>query len=82
VRYVYRSLEDAKTRGLVQDEVLQELQTNVWGFDLNPFATFISHFQLMWAMLRFKPSVESPNIHVYNLNSLLREADLIPYFWN
>mgnify|MGYP005843973487 CR=1 FL=1 len=77
VRYVHRCLEDAKRRGLSQDEVLQELQTNVWGFDLNPFAAFISHFQLMWAMVRFKPSAEPPNIHVYNLNSLLRDADLV-----
>lgn len=77
VRYVHRCLEDAKRRGLSQDEVLQELQTNVWGFDLNPFAAFISHFQLMWAMVRFKPLGEPPNIHVYNLNSLLRDADLV-----
>ncbi|MCL1466286.1 HsdM family class I SAM-dependent methyltransferase [Argonema galeatum] len=78
VRYVHRCLEDAKTRGLSQDEVLQELQTNVWGFDLNPFAAFISHFQLMWAMLRFKPVTEPPNINVYNINSLLKDADLVP----
>ncbi|HEY9876649.1 MAG TPA: N-6 DNA methylase [Candidatus Obscuribacterales bacterium] len=77
VRYVHRCLEDAKLRGLSQDEVLQELQTNVWGFDLNPFAAFISHFQLMWAMVRFKPSAEPPKIQVYNLNSLLRDADLV-----
>jgi hypothetical protein len=78
VRYVHRCLEDAKRRGLSQDEVLQELQTNVWGFDLNPFAAFISHFQLMWAMVRFKPSADPPKIQVYNLNSLLRDADLVP----
>ncbi|MFB2834608.1 class I SAM-dependent DNA methyltransferase [Floridanema evergladense] len=78
VRYVHRCLEDAKTRGLSPDDVLPELQTNVWGFDLNPFAAFISHFQLMWALLRFKPVTEPPQIHVYNLNSLLKDADLIP----
>ena len=81
VRYVHRCLQDAKTRGLDADAVLQELQTTVWGFDLNPFAAFISHFQLMWALVRFKPStnpVNVPQIHVYNLNSLLRESDLVP----
>lgn len=78
VRYVHRCLEDAKTRGLSPDDILPELQTNVWGFDLNPFAAFISHFQLMWALLRFKPVTEPPQIHVYNLNSLLKDADLIP----
>jgi len=81
VRYIHRCLEDAKTRGLDPDTVLQELQATVWGFDLNPFAAFISHFQLMWALVRFKPStnpVDIPNIHIYNLNSLLRESDLVP----
>jgi len=80
VRYMHRCLEDAKTRGLDADAVLQELQTTVWGFDLNPFAAFISHFQLMWALVRFKPSTnptDIPKIHVYNLNSLLQESDLV-----
>ncbi|MGI0485431.1 HsdM family class I SAM-dependent methyltransferase [Pantanalinema rosaneae CENA516] len=81
VRYIHRCLEDAKTRGLDSDAVLQELQASVWGFDLNPFAAFISHFQLMWALVRFKPStnpVDVPKIHIYNINSLLRESDLVP----
>lgn len=78
VRYVHRCLEDAKARDLAVDDVLQELQTNVWGFDLNPFAAFISHFQLMWAMLRFKPTTVPPQVRVYNLNSLLRDDDLLP----
>ena len=80
VRYVHRCLEDAKARGLDPDAVLQELQATVWGFDLNPFAAFISHFQLMWALVRFKPSTnptDIPKIHVYNLNSLLQESDLV-----
>ncbi len=80
VRYIHRCLEDAKTRGLDPDAVLQELQATVWGFDLNPFAAFISHFQLMWALVRFKPSTKPadiPKIHIYNLNSLLRESDLV-----
>ena len=82
VRYVHRCLKDAKTRGLDADAILQELQDTVWGFDLNPFAAFISHFQLMWALVRFKPSnkpSEIPKIHIYNLNSLLKDDDLIPF---
>ncbi|XGV87349.1 MAG: N-6 DNA methylase [Limnothrix sp. BL-A-16] len=81
VRYIHRCLKDAKTRGLDSDAVSQELQATVWGFDLNPFAAFISHFQLMWALVRFKPSTtpaDIPKIHIYNLNSLLRESDLVP----
>ncbi|MCY7284467.1 MAG: N-6 DNA methylase, partial [Cyanobacteria bacterium CAN_BIN43] len=82
VRYVHRCLKDAKTRGLDADAILQELQDTVWGFDLNPFAAFISHFQLMWALVRFKPSnkpSEIPKIHIYNLNSLLKDDDLIHF---
>lgn len=79
VRYVHRCLQDAEARGLDPDLVLQELQNTVWGFDINPFAAFISHFQLMWAMIRFFPSTQAPNIHVYNLNSLLKDADLVPF---
>ncbi|AFZ43041.1 N-6 DNA methylase [Halothece sp. PCC 7418] len=78
VRYVHRCLEDARSRGLDQDVVLQELQEMVWGFDLNPFAAFISHFQILWAFLRFQPTKKPPTIQVYNLNSLLRDADLVP----
>jgi len=80
VRYIHRCLEDAKARGLDTDTVLQELQNSVWGFDLNPFAAFISHFQLMWALVRYKRSAEPgdvPKIHIYNINSLLRELDLV-----
>jgi len=80
VRYVHRCLEDAKARGLNMDMVLPELQATVWGFDLNPFAAFISHFQLMWALVRCQPSAQPisvPKIHIYNVNSLLRDADLV-----
>lgn len=82
VRYVHHRLEDFRRRGLNVDMVLQELQGNVWGFDLNPFAAFISHFQLMWALIRFKPSNQSadiPKIHIHNLNSLIKDDDLVPF---
>ena len=80
VRYMHRCLEDAKTRGLDPDAVLQELQATVWGFDLNPFAAFISHFQLMWALVRFKPSTnpaDIPKIHIYP-----RNLDNLPWIRN
>ncbi|AFZ52081.1 hypothetical protein [Dactylococcopsis salina] len=69
MRYVHRCLEDAKQRGLDQNEVLEDLKQTVWGFDLNPFAAFISHFQLTWAFLRYQPKNQPPLIHVHNLNS-------------
>ena len=77
VRYVHRVLDDAKKRGLESDDIFKELQDNVWGFDLNPFAAFISHFQLTWALLRYKQQTMPPTIHVYNLNSVLKDADLV-----
>lgn len=77
VRYVHRCLSDAKDRGLAPEEVCDSLQINVWGFDLNPFAAFISHFQLMWAMVRQLKVAKPPKIHVYNLNSLLRDDYLM-----
>jgi hypothetical protein len=77
VRYVHRVLDDAKIRGLESDDIFKELQNNVWGFDLNPFAAFISHFQLTWALLRYKQQTIPPTIHVYNLNSVLKDADLV-----
>ncbi|APB32329.1 N-6 DNA methylase family [Gloeomargarita lithophora Alchichica-D10] len=81
VRYVHRCLADAKRRGLNGDTVVQDLQTHTWGFDLNPFATFISYFQLMWALVRFKPANQPntiPKIHIHNLNSLVKDDDLVP----
>ena len=77
VRYVHRVLDDAKKRGLEPNDIFKELQDNVWGFDLNPFAAFISHFQLTWALLRYKQQTTPPIIHIYNLNSVLKDADLV-----
>ena len=76
VRYAHRKLEDAKIRKLEPDLVRQELQAELWGFDLNPFASFITYFQMLWAMLRFHPAGIAPSIHVYNLNSLLRDEEV------
>jgi len=79
VRLLHHLLEDASKRGLDKFETRTELQARLWGFDLNPFASFISHFQLMWGLLRYQPSGEPPTIHVYNLNSLLRDTDIAPF---
>jgi methylase of polypeptide subunit release factors len=32
----------------------------------------------MWALLRFLPSEDPPDIHIYNLNALLRDSDIAP----
>lgn len=79
VRYAHWRLEDARSRGLDVAQVSRELQAEAWGFDLNPFAAFISLFQLMWALLRFEPSAPAPHIQVHNINSLLRDTDIAAY---
>lgn len=77
VRYVHARLEDARKRGLDPEDTRREIQKEVWGFDLNPFASYITLFQLMWALLRFHPSGEPPKIHVYTLNSILKDPPII-----
>ena len=79
VRYANWRLEDAKRRKLDPHGVWQEVQDEIWGFDLNPFASFISYFQLMWALLRYLPSASPPDIHIHNLNALLRDNDIAAY---
>ena len=79
VRYTNWRLEDAKRRKLDPHVTRQEVQAEIWGFDLNPFASFISHFQLMWALLRYLPASDPPDIHIYNLNALLRDNDIAAY---
>lgn len=77
VRYVHARLEEARQRGIDPEIARKELQEEVWGFDLNPFASFITLFQLMWALLRYHPSGEPPKIHVYTLNSVLRDSEMV-----
>ena len=79
VRYVHRVLDDAQKRGLDPNDIFKGLQNNVWGFDLNPFAAFISHFQLTWALLRYKQQTIPPKVHIYNLNSVLKDIDLLSF---
>jgi hypothetical protein len=76
VREVHARVENAKLRGLDAPDVVDTILREVWGFDLNPFAAFITHFQVMWALLRFgRPASDLP-IQVHNLNSLLRDTDI------
>jgi hypothetical protein len=79
VRHAHRRLADAQARRLDPAETRRELENEVWGFDLNPFAAFISHFQLTWALLRSLPGARPPRVHVYNLNSLLNDTDIVPF---
>ncbi|GLV47592.1 hypothetical protein TJA_07620 [Thermus sp. LT1-2-5] len=72
VRYLHHRLKDAQERGV--DLEPKELSDTIWGFDLNPFAAYITLFQLLWGFLRLKR--ERPQIHVYNLNSLLDDNEV------
>ena len=76
VRYLHHRVEDAKNRGVLLDP--ERLAGSIWGFDLNPFAAYISLFQLLWGLLRFKRD-SKPRVHVYNLNALLDDRDIASY---
>ncbi len=72
VRYLHHRVEEAKGRGIALDS--GTLARSIWGFDLNPFAAYVSMFQLLWGLLRLKG--ERPEIHVYSLNSILHDGDI------
>ncbi len=76
VRHAHRRVADARRRNLSPDLAGEELSREVWGFDINPFASFISHFQVTWALIRYLPPGSVPDVHVYNLNSLLKDDDI------
>ena len=76
VRYLHHRVEDAKNRGVHMDP--GRLAESIWGFDLNPFAAYISLFQLLWGLLRLKRD-SKPRVHVYNLNALLDDRDIASY---
>jgi hypothetical protein len=76
VRYLHHRVEDAKDRGVHLDP--GRLAESIWGFDLNPFAAYISLFQLLWGLLRLKRD-SKPKVHVYNLNALLDDRDIASY---
>uniref|UniRef100_A0A7V4EGW5 SAM-dependent DNA methyltransferase n=1 Tax=Thermus tengchongensis TaxID=1214928 RepID=A0A7V4EGW5_9DEIN len=73
VRYLHHRVEDARRRGVSLDP--EALGESIWGFDLNPFASYISAFQLLWGLLRLDPKGEH-RVHVHNLNSLLDDRDV------
>lgn len=79
VRYAHWRLADAAARRLDPSEVRREVEDELWGFDLNPFAAFISLFQITWALLRFQPQGDPPAVHVYNINSLLQDTDIVAF---
>lgn len=79
VRYAHWRLNDAAGRNLDRALVRQEVQEEVWGFDLNPFAAFVSLFQITWALLRFLPQADPPHVHVYNINSILKDTDIAAF---
>lgn len=72
VAYANWRIGDARHRGLDLAQLKDELLDEVWGFDINPFASFISHFQLLWSLLRLPGNVEGGRINTFNINSLLR----------
>jgi hypothetical protein len=73
VRYLHHRVEDARRRGVHLDS--EALSRSIWGFDLNPFATYVSMFQLLWGLLRLDPKGKH-RVRVYNLNSLLDDQDV------
>ncbi len=79
VRYAHWRLETARQNNFDVAQVSRELQAEAWGFDINPFAAFISLFQMLWALLRFDPQGATPHIEVHNLNSLLSDANIVAF---
>jgi len=76
VREVHTRIEDAQRRGLDPESVIEEILHDICGFDINPFAAFITRFQIMWALLRFSKDRRDPQPHVYNINSLLKDSSI------
>ncbi len=75
VRYLHHLEQDARRRGVDID--VQQVAEAIWGFDINPFASYVSAFQVLWGLLRLaKGSSEAPPVHVYTLNSLLDDTDV------
>ncbi|MFN4074002.1 MAG: class I SAM-dependent DNA methyltransferase [Thermus sp.] len=74
VRYLHARIEDAKQRGVHLDP--EELAQSVWGFDINPFASYVSAFQVLWGLLRAGKKGGDLRVHVYALNSLLDDTEM------
>lgn len=75
VRYLHHLEQDARERGVDPD--VRQVAEAIWGFDINPFASYVSAFQVLWGLLRLaKGSSEVPPVCVYTLNSLLDDTDV------
>lgn len=81
LRYLYHLEEDSKRRGVKLDP--EEVAKAIWGFDVNPFASYVAAFQLLWGLLRIGQASKGgsekkkvPEVHVYTLNSLLCDTDI------
>jgi hypothetical protein len=59
VRLAHRWLEDAPNRGVSPDVVAGWIRDRLWGFDLNPFAVYLTAFQLLWAIVRSTARTEA-----------------------
>ena len=71
VRLAHRWLEDARNRGVSPDVVAGWIRDRLWGFDLNPFAVYLTAFQLLWAIVRSGARMKDPvRLRVFELDSL------------
>jgi hypothetical protein len=71
VRLAHRWQEEIRTRGVPPEEVARWISERLWGFDLNPFAAYMTSFQLLWAILRtgVRPH-QAVRLRVFELDSL------------
>lgn len=74
VRHLHREAE--ARQGANPQHLAEALAGSIWGFDLNPFAAFFTSFQLLWGLVRLHREFRG-QVHVYALNSLLREAEVL-----
>ncbi|GEM_PF-678644 len=71
VRLAHRWQEEIRTRGVPPEEVARWISERLWGFDLNPFAAYMTSFQLLWALLRTGVSPQRAlRLRVFELDSL------------
>ncbi len=81
VRYLRLRVEEAKAKGVALDP--QALSRSIWGFDLNPFAVYVSASQLLWEFLGLAGGgaglpLRLPEAKVYHLDALSEAPALSP----
>ncbi len=81
IRYLHYLEEDSRRRRVKLDPA--DVAKAIWGFDINPFASYVAAFQVLWGLLRIAEASEQgpaqrevPELHVYTLNSLLDDTDI------